>query len=113
MAPIKSTDISNTGLGRFLSVEILGSMLMTAMAMGILYATITNNVRANQEDVAELRGQQASMVENVRAIETEVIKIRSTQQHFAEDIVEIKGDIKDVKALLLEISRDQDRRRTQ
>lgn len=103
----QSRDITNVGLGRFLSVEILASMLTTAVAMGVLYATITANVEANQDDVADLRIQQAALADNVVTIEKEVVKISSKQEHFAEDIDEIKGDIKDVKQLLLDISRER------
>jgi peptidoglycan hydrolase CwlO-like protein len=93
-------DITNSKLGRFLTVEILISVgvgLATAVAAWTL---ITQQVSATESEVNNVKTRQEKIADDVVNIKTDVGIIKADQKNIKEDVQETKEDIRAIRELI-------------
>ena len=100
-------DIPNSVLGRFLTLEMLGMVVLIAVSWG----TLTSKVSGLDNQVSEAKVIQAKESEQSRAVTTELSKevndinrkvdvLTNNQMHFKAQIDVMSGNLKRIEELL-------------
>ena len=93
-------DITNNKLGKFLSIEILGTMFAGAFAIGGVYATLSTQQTALAAEQERTAGKLERMERDVGEIKKDVAVMRNEQEHFNGKIDEQNDNIKRILDLL-------------
>lgn len=97
-------EISNSKLSRLLSVEVIGSALMSAFLIGVTWNSLAADVKTANDKIGSVEKKQ--VVDNiaVQSIRLDVREMKVNQKHLKEDFVEQQDQIKeqgrDIKEIL-------------
>ena len=93
--------MSTTRLSKILSVEVMGSMLAIAFAIGGTYTTLANGQEAQGAELNDVKKQQAAIVRTISKIQTDTAVIRNEQTHLSRAINDHSKDIKRILEILM------------
>jgi len=94
--------VSNNKLSRIFSVEIVGSLLVTAFLVGGSYFTLANSQENSDREMKSVKAQQASMSKDISKIQTDTAVILNEQKHMTKTLEHHNRDIKKILELLME-----------
>lgn len=102
-------EISNKGLSRLLSVEVMGSMLVTAFIVGVTYSSLASDVKSGDAELMQVKQEVKKTTADVSSIKTDIAVVKTTQGHLQDDIEEqgeqldeIDRDVKQILRILSE-----------
>lgn len=81
---------------KFLSVEILGTLILTAFTIGTVWASLNGKVENTDEKVRDLNAHQLSLAVDMNTIRTDIVEIRNEQKHIIKAIDDIKEQNKEL-----------------
>lgn len=81
---------------KFLSAEILGTLVLTAFAIGTTWAALASDVQATDEKVKSLTSHQGAIAKDVMEIKTDLAVVRAEQSHIKATIHDIKEQNKEL-----------------
>jgi len=85
---------------RFLSLEILGSLFVTAVLVGISWGALNADVNATEAKVHSVEKEQKTISADVNKIQRDIDVMKNEQKHMGKDVKETKEDIKHIRTLL-------------
>ena len=77
-------DMSNSALGRFLSLEFLGMLLIGGIAWGTLSADVDNHGTTHKIEITEIKADQKEMGAVVHDNQKVLIRLEESQNHFSD-----------------------------
>ena len=103
-------EMSNNKLSKFLSAEILGSMLVTAFLVGVTYQSLAKDVSATDGKVATVEKKYDRMEDNVTRIQVDMAVVKTNQENIKTDIdkqnVKLREQGQDIKEILRLLQRN-------
>lgn len=84
---------------KFLSAEILGTLILTAFAIGTTWASLDSKAQTTEAKVITLTKQQDAISKDMNNIRSDLAVIRNEQQHLADSIAEIKEQNKELSKI--------------
>ena len=93
-------DISNNKLGRFITIEILASILISFFVAGTAWGLISKQVDSTDSEVTGVKARQEKIAEDVSNIKTDVGIIKAGQKNIKEDVEETKQEIRAIRELI-------------
>lgn len=82
------------GIQRFLSIEILASLAVSLVAIGILWGALTTDVEGAELKIQKIEEKQDEIQSDVGEIKTDVEVIKANQEFFKEELKEMNDDTK-------------------
>lgn len=95
-----SNDITNAKLGKLLSIEFIGSVIVGAFMAGGAYFALSTQTTALASDQKETNEQVELIKEDVNAIKRDMAVMSNDQKHIRNEMKEQKQDIKRVLHIL-------------
>lgn len=93
-------DLTNKGLSKIFSIEILGVIIASAFAIGAMYSQFSS-AQAQQDNRMEvLEQEQKNIKRAVDSISTDTAVLRNEQAYIKEHIKEQREDIKRILQLI-------------
>lgn len=94
--------MGNMDLSRFLSLEILGSLILTAFAIGGVYASLADGQEALQNKVVQMEQRERVTDKELSVMATDIAVIKQKQSEFEGDIKDMRADVRKVLDILRE-----------
>lgn len=105
-------EISNNKLSKFLSIEIVGSMLITAFMVGVTWNSLAGDVSATDKKVSKVEVKHTELETSIQSIQVDVAVVKTNQEHLKDDIErqntklrEQGQDIKQILRILQEVEK--------
>lgn len=95
----------NMDLSRFLSLEILVSLLLTAFAIGGVYTSLADGQEMLHEKVDQMEERERDKDQELSTIATDIAVIKQKQSEFEGDIKDVRADVRKI----LDILREQEK----
>jgi len=79
-----ANDVSNTKVVKFLSLEMLGSLLMSALLVGISYGSLSQEQQSQSDEVKSLKIKQQEIKSAVEGIRVSIATVEANQSNQAD-----------------------------
>jgi peptidoglycan hydrolase CwlO-like protein len=97
-------DITNKGISRILSVEMLASLIVTVFVVGVTWASLANTVSATDVKVIKLESKQEATANSVQQVRVDLAVVKNQQNNIQQDLAEqsekLKEQSRDIKQIL-------------
>ena len=78
------TDVSNSKVVKFLSLEMIASLLMSALLVGISYGSLSKEQQSQGDEVKSLKVKQQEIKSAVEGIRVSIATVEANQSNQAE-----------------------------
>ena len=79
-------EITNNKLSRLLSIEVVGSLLVTAFIVGVTWNSVAKDVQAADAKVQRVEKKNAELDQNMQSIKVDVAVVKTNQEHISKEI---------------------------
>jgi len=91
---------SNLDLSRLISIELLGSLLVSAFLIGVTYKSLAANDQQTDDKVKEVKQNQNLIRTSVANMTTDIAIIKTEQEYVKKQLQEQKADLKTIRRIL-------------
>jgi Tfp pilus assembly protein PilO len=84
-------DPTNWGLARLFSVEMMGSLLVTAFLVGGTYTALAENDKKQDDKIVSIQTEQEQVKKTVNDIKVDVAVIKANQGHTRDELRSLKA----------------------
>jgi len=96
--------VSNNTLSRVFSIEVIGSLLVTAFMVGMTWSSLAKDVNATDGKVGRVEEKHKEMENNVHTIRVDLAVVKTNQEHIKRDFEQqgekLKEQGEDIKKIL-------------
>jgi peptidoglycan hydrolase CwlO-like protein len=93
-------DLTNRGLSKLFSIEILGLIIVSAFTIGTLYSQLSIAQAEQDHRMDGLEQEQRNIKRAVDSISTDTAVLRNEQAYIKEQVKEQREDIKRILQLI-------------
>lgn len=95
-----SEQVTNNGLAKFITVELVGTLLFGAFAAGGIWFSVDASLANVAKKVAVVEKEQDMLDKKLEDLSRDMMLVKNDQSHIKEQLNEQKDDIKQILKIL-------------